>query len=534
MARVLELWQNNLLGGLNQLNPIGVGAAVPAWNVGANQLSYVVNWKLSPLIGGLLPRTGSQRSSASPLSGANPVNGGFTWYNSPNASTELLAVCNTDLFTSPGQSAPPITWTNRGGTLHATLPIGFASFRDGSANVAYIADGGLLNKWNGTTLTENIASTPNVSLLAVFNQRLFAAGDIGAPDTIYWSGLNNGDTLGQTGSGGGSAVIRTFGQSRIVGLAVVGSSLLVFQERGISRFTGWGIDDFDIDEGMRSAFPLVSAVASSIQVAGPNAAYFATNERVYKVNETDLTSISDDLPELNEALASIGSDRLFATYNPNSSEYWVGGGASVLSTSYVFSEKLNAWTQYAFVQSGTMTSHWTNDSTRSTLAGYSDGHVRFLASYPTNVTDLSFGGGPLKDDVLSDGTGGNVYSATVVGAPLTLKRHAVMSAMRVGAHVTTASNSGTGNTPLKLGILAEVSASALSDATASLTSAIPVTGIGGTDWYWFSTPRNVQARVVCPVAHIADCSGLDLATGGDVWLFKLGLHVAELGVRVGN
>ncbi len=131
------------------------------------------------------------------------------------------------------------------GTLSTTVPPSFVEFRDaGNAEVVYIADGGLLNKWNGTTLTE-IANTLAVKQVVVFNQRLWGAGNSTYPNSIFYSSLNNGDDLGNATppAGGGQIIVRTFGDEQIIGLAPINTSLLIFHNRGISRLTGLGQDD---------------------------------------------------------------------------------------------------------------------------------------------------------------------------------------------------------------------------------------------------------------------------------------------------
>lgn len=142
-----------------------------------------------------------------------------------------------------------------------------AEFRDGSGDVVYIgtASGGML-KWDGaTTITEGVASgiVTGIGTVWVYNQRLFAVAGVppyfGAggnrSSTIYWSGLNNGDTLGDTSSGGGSANVRTYGGDLLVGGFALGGSNFLLHENAISVFRGTTFDDINITAGTEGLSP---------------------------------------------------------------------------------------------------------------------------------------------------------------------------------------------------------------------------------------------------------------------------------------
>lgn len=274
--------------------------------------------------GAVSKRLGIQRLIDTGLSGSADVQGGFAWLKD-NGSQELMAVANGTLFT--GSYGIPATFTSRTGTpsagLETTGAPAFAAFRDHSGGeVVYIADGASatsLNKWNGTTFTTDLNNTPaKIRSLAVYNQRLF--GCTGEDQKIYWSSLNNGDTLGH--ASGGEAVIRTFGDQNITGLAAFRSSLLVFHVSGISRFTGLTQDDISIAAGAQGLTGDVGAVATRSIVSTPDAVYFLSDRGFYVATETQVAPISIKLDPLIRRLDFTDAGGIIGVHNRAGKEIW--------------------------------------------------------------------------------------------------------------------------------------------------------------------------------------------------------------------
>lgn len=208
-----------------------------------NQMRQATNARLTDF-GAATKRGGTQRVSTAAIA-AYPVKNGFTW-RKDGGTQEILVVLNDTLYTTT-YGAFPRTFTAQSGTLSTAVSPTFAQFRDASADVVYLADGSTINKWNGTALTTSgIGGSINASVITVHNQRLWGCGDANFPDSIFYSGLNNGDTFSVGGSGGGQIIVRTFGDETVVGLASVNTSLLIFHRRGISRLTGFGQDDITV------------------------------------------------------------------------------------------------------------------------------------------------------------------------------------------------------------------------------------------------------------------------------------------------
>lgn len=269
--------------------------------------------------GGATKRLGTQRTHDDQLNASGsitPIRGGFTWRKTSPATH--LVVSDGHLWTAP-QGAYPWGFADQGAGFDLNQLVSMVSFRDLSTDVVYLADGGQASKWSaGGILTLNIAGSPNVARLAVHNLRLFAVGDPTSPETIYFSGLSNGDTLGDVANGGGSAIVRTFGHEPLTGLLAVGQSLLMFHERGISRFTGWGQDDFSIDDGTRGVTQDVGTIAPNSILAVENVGFFLSDRGAYAVTESGVQQISakvesilGHIPATDLRLVSAGHNRLF-------------------------------------------------------------------------------------------------------------------------------------------------------------------------------------------------------------------------------
>jgi len=265
--------QPQMIGGLNSISDDV--ALLP------NQLRQTANARLTDY-GAITKRGGTQRTAAA-LSASDAVLNGYNWSKDSGAE-ELLAVCDGKLFTTTYAATFPWTWTQETVALSTSVAPTFAQFRDGTgADVVYIADGGLLNKWDGSTLTANITNTVDASVIQVHNERLWGTGNSSFPDSIFYSDLNNGDTLGYGAGGGGQIIVRTFGDEVIVGLASINTSLLIFHRRGISRLTGFGQDDITVQPAAVTAD--VGTIASKSIVASNNVAYFISERGLYRCND---------------------------------------------------------------------------------------------------------------------------------------------------------------------------------------------------------------------------------------------------------
>lgn len=397
MARpILEDAQPRFDGGLNTVSDDA--ALLP------NQMRRADNARLTDF-GAVVKRGGTQQTSTAVLS-ANSVQAGFDWQKD-DGTAELLAVANGVLYTST-YGTLPWTWNAEAGALDTTAIPTFAQFRDAGGNdVVYIGDSGLLNSWNGTTLSTNIANTNATKVIVVHNERLWGCGCATFPDSIFYSALNNGDTFGYSASGGGQIVVRTFGDEAVIGLQSIGVSLLIFHRRGISRLTGFGQDDIDVKpEGLTAD---VGTIAANSIVASDNIAYFISERGLYRCNESEVapvgtTETPDPLLPILRTMTAAQLDDIRCVLNRGTRELWVYLPAKGI---YVYHTLLGAWTgpwNGGYLSPAT-TALWEVANAEGLpviLKGDADGWVSIC-----DAPDIT------KDNAASDGTGGTDVAMTV-------------------------------------------------------------------------------------------------------------------------
>jgi hypothetical protein len=302
----------------------GLNRTADPFALANNQIRVAENVRVSRF-GGLIKRDGSYLYPAGSPPTTATAPSGFTCHPAAGVSYAIMAnngvTYTTDLQTQG-------TWVNEGLALSASVSASYAQFLDGTgAETVYIADGGLLNKWViGTgTPTANIASTPSCTVLKVHNQRLWGIGDSTAPDSLFYSALNNGDTLGIGASGGGQIIVRTFGDSKILALASHRESLYIFHDRGISRLTGFGQDDTTVTPEGVSGTEGVLSVRSIVET--DEGVYFVTTQGVFVANDSGVqrlgtTERPDPVFEYLQSSSAGGLDALtiIAALSPRTAE----------------------------------------------------------------------------------------------------------------------------------------------------------------------------------------------------------------------
>ena len=399
----------------------GLNTVSDELSVQPNQVRQSINGRLTEY-GAITKRGGTQRTGA--LLDSDPILNGFTWRRDAPLTPQVLVVCNGTLYTAT-YGTFPMTYTAQTGVLATTGAPAFAQFRDASADVVYLADGGLLNKWNGTALTTNIVGTVDVDTITVHNQRLWGTGNPAAPDSIFYSSLNNGDSLGNGSAGGGQIVVRTFADETIVGLASVNTSLLIFHKRGISRLTGYGQDDIEVaPQGVTSD---VGTIARNSILSIGNLGFFISERGLYMVNESEVMPVGtverpDPILAPLLSLTSAEFEDVRTVFCRATRELWISipnYGIFVYHT--ILRSWAGPWTG-AYVDPPTTALFEALDSNGLpiVLRGDEDGYVS-LTDAPT-----------AKDNVLPNGTGGDRYTMVVQLHRLYSGDDALAKSMRYG------------------------------------------------------------------------------------------------------
>ena len=377
---LVEDLQQGFAGGLN--------TSADSSQMSANEVRRAENARLTEY-GGIQKRRGTQRMHSTSISS---INGGFAWMQ-PTTSYHFVAAGGS-VKTSPLGTAP-LTWTTLTGSIASTGLIDFAAFRDGSGEIVYIADGGALNKADATTLTTNLAGTPNAVSLTVYNQRLYAVD--GTTQTLYASAINNGDSLGVTGSGGIVAIIRSIGNQECFAVRTLRSSLAIFHRSGISRFTGITIDDIDIDEGVQGFSEQVGTIAKKSLVSVEGEVFFFAEQGFYRLSETGLENISLKIDTVTRAVPSDVINRIVGAHDKLRHEVrWYVPDVGV----YVYNYVLKAWSGpwNGIYKTSGVRAMWNTEAAGSlpsqVFIGSTDGFVR--------LCDSSTG----LDDALAEPPGG--------------------------------------------------------------------------------------------------------------------------------
>ena len=406
--------QPSMDGGLNNVSDDIV--------VQPNQLRKAINCRLTEY-GGVTKRGGTQRTSAAVLT-SSAIQNGYTW-RKDGGTQQLMVVANGTLYTTT-YGAFPLTWTARSGALSTSTPPSFAQFRDAGSDVVFVADGGLLNKWDGTTFTTNISGTVSASVITVHNQRLWGTGDGTAPDSIFYSSLNDGSNLGNAANNGGQIVVRTFSDETIVGLASVNTSLLIFHRRGISRLTGYGQDDITVaPQGVTAD---VGTIAPNSITSIGNVAYFISERGLYVVNEAEVSPVGtverpDPLLAPIRTLSNNEFDDIRAAFNRATRELWISIPSYGI---YVYHTILRAWSgpwDTAYLSPATTCIFETLNASGLPiiLRGDASGWVS-LCDAPTIY----------RDNVGADGTGGTNYNMTAQLHRMYFNDDALAKSLRFG------------------------------------------------------------------------------------------------------
>lgn len=403
-----------------------------------NQFRRGENGRLT-LFGAFVKRGGTQQTAPA-LIAATTVQNGAPWYLA-NGSTVVLAVCGGTLFTT-SYAAFPLTWTQRGstGALSTTVAPSFADFISANTTEAmYIADGGLLNKYQGTTLTTNIATTPSCNQLCVHNERLWGCGDPSFPDSIFYSDLNNGDSLGIGASGGGQIVVRTFGSENCVTVRSLATSLMIVHPRGISRLTGYGQSDITVSPA--GITKDVGSIAPFSPVVVDNVMFFVSERGLYAATESDVTPINtpdtpDPLSVLLPTLSAAAIANIRVVYNRATRELEIhipGLGM------YLYHTILKGWC-------GPWNEGYLNPETTCLFEAVNvDGYPIILRGDMQGFVSETDRPGVNMDNVAPDDTGGALYTSTLqahrlyCGDPHTAKawRYGYLLAQLNGSNSTT-------------------------------------------------------------------------------------------------
>jgi hypothetical protein len=357
-------------------------------------------------LAGATKRGGTQRLHAAALA-ASPIRGGYSWRRSGTGAALDLAMCNGSLYKFT--YAIPVVPALIGGGFNANAYPSFAAFPDaGGVDSVFVADGGALCKTDGAALTMRIAGTPNVGVLFTYNRRLYGCQDAANPDVLYFSALDNGDTLGNAAAGGGAALVRTAGARDIMLGAALGEALALIHRESISRWTGFTQDDIAVQSGVQGFSADVGGTSPRSLVMNEKVGAFLSDRGLYEISDGGLRPISSKIEPAIVGLDHTSFNRVAGVNSRSTRELlWYLPDVGIYCYNYRLLDPdtgVGAWSGpwKGIFTSAIVHSMWqTLDSqgVRIVLAGFGDGFIRRLDAP-----------GVYKDDVLSDGSGGTAIT----------------------------------------------------------------------------------------------------------------------------
>lgn len=409
----------NFAGGLNSVsNPVSLAV---------NQMSEAVNARLTQF-GAVIKRGGSRRLHASTIH-ANGIQSVTEWALS-DGTRYIIAVANGVAYWAVFGSFP-MTFTAITGSLASTGYVSFAQFRDASGDALYIADGGALNKLTVAagpvfTLDTDLAGTASVRQIMVFNQRLWGSGSATFPQAVFFSALNNGDSLGVGASSGGQINVRTFGQQNVTELAALGTSLLIFHKSGLSRITGFGQDDTIASPAGISAD--VGSVSPEATVRVGNICYFVNVRGLFVATADGVSPVNtpekpDPLSSILGTLTETQLGNVTAAYSKAFRELYI----HIPTTgTFVYQTVLGSW-------SGPWDGAWL-DTTSLAMAevGNADNEPVILTGHSSGFVEEMDSTLIFTDNAPSDGSAGSAFSMRVTARRMFFGDFATMKSFRWG------------------------------------------------------------------------------------------------------
>lgn len=350
--------------------------------------------------GSIDKRAGTQRLHDTAIASAADVLGLHQW-DAPAVDKQVVAVAGGNFYHF--NPASDTDFTEISSSLSSSARPWFAAHIESGTPVLYFADGAL-RKWDGTTLTTSISGAPSATAVAVYKTRLFA---IDGSKTIYWSVVADPDDWSSV-NGGGSARVETYDTEGLVGLAKYGSSLLLFKEDNIARYTGVSASEIRIEQESEGVSPEVGCVAAQTIVEFEKGVFFLSDRGPYVANEAQAVPIGIQIEDQIMDAATSAWSNAVAVHNRRRKEIWLffpGSGDTENTVGWCWNYRLGGWTgpwSLSFNVCSAARFELTSELESVMLGGY-DGFVR-----DGDVESVG-----AVDDVLRAGTGGSNVSMIV-------------------------------------------------------------------------------------------------------------------------
>lgn len=357
----------------------------------ARELRFARNAR-SGEYGAVAKRAGTRRIHESSIGGGAPILGLFQWI--PTGGRETVAVANGNLY-HKAQGAGDFTETVA--DLSTAVRPDFAPHRIGADPRLFLADG-KLRMWDGTTLSEVTGGiVPGAVRIQVYKTRMFATD---GSKWIYWSRIDNPTDWELPFAG--QAPVETYSDEGLVALEVVGSSLLLFKENSIARFTGVSSENIRIDQETEGISADVGTIAPNTVVRMEEAVFFLTDRGPYIATEAGVQAVGVNVEPAFDDAELDHLPNAVAVHHKGRREVWIFFPENTETTNtvgYCLNYRLQNWSgpwDMGGFDVASAAMYERADRTESVLLGGYDGWVR-------NGDAPEVGA---RDDVLRNGTGG--------------------------------------------------------------------------------------------------------------------------------
>lgn len=220
------------------------------------------------------PRGGSKRTHTTALNAGSGGLGGIE-FTTAAGQQQLVVFAGSQMHYSINGGTG---WTQGATGLGTSNYWSLVVMRQGSTNYLFAANGSNLYSWDGTTwATVTGTGVPSTAkYLAVFNDRLYAAGHNGIEVYASRVGDVTGATAWDTTAGAFTVQIQTHDNDiDITGLYTLGTSLLVFKRGSFGFIEGFGSQSVFVQVGARGLSRSVGCVAfRSIRAVGDDGICF--------------------------------------------------------------------------------------------------------------------------------------------------------------------------------------------------------------------------------------------------------------------
>lgn len=348
-------------------------------------------------VGSASRRGGSIRLHGAALGSSGPFQGAIQW-TAPGGQ-EVVSVRNGTLYS--------------GSTLRATGlssdRVSFAVHRLAAVPTLYGADGAKLWRYDGTAATE-VLGPPSMDRILVYYSRLFGIKD----SNLHYSAVDNPEDFSVVNDGG-LAKIETYDTEPLQNMTVLGSSILLFKEDNISRFTGYSKYDIDIDTGTDGVSDEVGLIAPETLVRVEDVAFFLSDRGPYFATTGGVQEVGFNVETVFDFDDRETWSKAVAVHNRRRREIWLclpGAGSSVNDLVWVLNYRTMTWWgpwDFPFSISAACRYEGSNGVESVLLAG-DDGFLR----------DGDFSAATIYDDIAFGETQGKVVPFSVSYSPLLL------------------------------------------------------------------------------------------------------------------